>query len=84
MGPERELAVFRGPTALKQALTEARRRMGRPRKGERAVGTATKSLRLSLDEWAQLERLAEKKGKTVHALIRAALAAMVERARRAA
>lgn len=80
MRTDREQAVFRGPGALQRALAEARARMGRPRKGERAVGTAARSVRLSVDLWEELERVAEKQGTTVHALIRVAIAAMLKRA----
>jgi hypothetical protein len=70
----------RGPKALERALAWARSKRGRPKKGERAVGTETRSVRLSKAAWKALEETAEKEGTTVHALIREAIAARVRRA----
>jgi predicted DNA-binding ribbon-helix-helix protein len=66
--------VFKGPGALDRALKAARAsRLGRPKKGSQAVGTAAKSLRLSNDQWAALEDLARKRRTTLHALLRKAV-----------
>jgi hypothetical protein len=72
--------VFKGPGALERALSTARAmRMGRPKKGAKAVGTATKSLRLSKDEWAELERVAEKRRTTLHAIMRDAVLSVLRK-----
>ncbi len=72
--------VFKGPGALDRALAAARSaKMGRPKKGSQAVGTAAKSLRLSNDQWAALELLAEKRRKTLHAIMREAVLSVLRR-----
>lgn len=72
--------VFKGPGALSRALTAARAaRMGRPKKGTTAVGTAAKSLRLSTDQWAALEHLAEKRRTTLHAIMRDAVLSVLRK-----
>jgi hypothetical protein len=76
--PER--LVFRGPGALERALSAAREmRMGRPKKGAKAVGTAAKSLRLANDQWAALELLAEERHTTLHAIMREAVLSVLRK-----
>ena len=70
----------RGPEALQMALTWARAKRGRPKKGERASGTATKTIRLPKAAWKKLAEIAKKQGTTVHALIREAISAKLGRA----
>jgi hypothetical protein len=65
----------RGPSAIQKALAWARTKRGRPKKGERAAGTVTRSVRLPEAAWKALERVAKKEGTTVHALIRQAVLA---------
>lgn len=68
------ISFGRGPEALQRALTWARAKRGRPKKGERAAGTVTRSLRLPEAAWKALEKAAKRQGTTVHALIRQAIA----------
>jgi hypothetical protein len=63
----------RGPAAREKAL-EFMRGRGRPKKGTTPEGTATKSLRLPVKVWAEIERVAEKRGVSVHAAMREAIA----------
>lgn len=73
-------AVFKGPGALDRALAAARAaRMGRPKKGAKAVGTAAKSLRLGNDQWAALELLAKKRHTTLHAIMREAVLSVLRK-----
>lgn len=69
------VAFGRGPAAIQKAMAWARTRRGRPKKGERASGTRTRSVRLPHAAWKELERVAKKEGTTVHALIRQAILA---------
>lgn len=79
MEPER-YTVFKGPGALDRALVAARAaRTGRPKKGEKAVGTAAKSLRLAMDQWAALERLAQQRKTTLHAIMREAVLSVLRK-----
>lgn len=64
----------RGPAALRRALDWSRVKRGRPKKGEKAQGTVTRSLRLPETAWKALEKAARRQGVTVHALIRQAIA----------
>lgn len=64
----------RGPEGLQAALEYMRAKRGRPKKGETATGTSTKSIRLATTEWAELERIAKKRRITLHALVRESLA----------
>jgi hypothetical protein len=65
----------RGQAGLKRALEWARVRKGRPKKGEKAAGTVTKTVRLPEAAWKALEKVAKNEGTTVHALIRQAVLA---------
>jgi len=70
----RTVSFGRGPEALRRALDWSRTKRGRPRKGEQAAGTVTRSLRLPEAAWKALEKAARKQKTTVHALIRQAIA----------
>jgi hypothetical protein len=67
----------RGPEGLKKGLEWLRR--GRPKKGQVAEGTSTRSLRLPDRAWEELDRIAKERGITTHALVREALAKLVLR-----
>jgi hypothetical protein len=62
----------RGPKALEAVLKVGRmhRRRGHPGKGAERIPTSRRSLRLPDTSWEALERQAEKRGTTVHALLR--------------
>lgn len=64
----------RGKAGLKRALAWSRAKRGRPKKGEAAEGTSTRSVRLPIKVWDELEREAERRGVTLHALLREAVA----------
>jgi predicted DNA-binding ribbon-helix-helix protein len=65
--------AFRGRG--KEAFENARRFMsavrGRPRKGEEAIGTSTRTLRLPNNVWQELEALATQHEMSLHMLVRA-------------
>lgn len=54
-------------------------RRGRPRRGSETGPTVTKSVRLPPEVWAQLQERASAEGVPLHALLRAALIAWLER-----
>lgn len=64
----------RGPAGLRNARAYFAAVRGRPKDGEKPVGTATRSLRLPLDAWAELERRAAEEGVSLHKLMRTILA----------
>lgn len=66
--------IGRGPAGMRAVLEHQRAKRGRPKKGETATGTSTKSIRLATTEWAELERIAKKRRMTLHALVRESLA----------
>lgn len=69
----------RGPAALQKVLAEARAsRAGRPRKGEVAEGTDTRSVRLPRGAWRALDALAKARGVTAHALMCSAIQREIE------
>ena len=70
----KSVSFGRGPAALQRALDWSRTKRGRPKHGERATGTITRSLRLPEAAWKALEKIAKQQGTTVHALIRQAIA----------
>lgn len=70
----------RGAEGLAKALAWSRSKRGRPKKGERAEGTVTRSVRLPKAAWKALEAIAKKSDTTVHALIREAIADELRRA----
>jgi hypothetical protein len=72
--------VRRGPEALQEVLAHARAKRGRPKKGETAAGTSTKSLRLTDAEWALLEKQAKRQRVSLHALLRQAVAELLRKA----
>lgn len=70
----------RGPEGLRAALEYSRAKRGRPKKGEAAPGSTTKSLRMTAAEWAALERIAKKRGIALHALLRESLTETIRKA----
>jgi hypothetical protein len=76
----RSIVFGRGPSAIQRALAWAGGKRGRPKKGERAAGTVTRSVRLPETAWRALERVAKREGTTVHAVIRRAILAKLRRA----
>lgn len=70
----KSVSFGRGPAALQRAIDWSRGKRGRPKKGEKATGTVTRSLRLPEAAWIALEKAARRQGTTVHALIRQAIA----------
>jgi len=70
----KSVSFGRGPAALQRALDWSRVKRGRPKKGEKAAGTVTRSVRLPEVAWRALEKAARRQGITVHALIRQAIA----------
>jgi hypothetical protein len=60
----------RGPEGRRSARAFFATVRGRPRKGETAAGTTTRSLRLADAVWTELERIAAERNTTVHALLR--------------
>jgi hypothetical protein len=52
--------VGQGPDRYRAVLDYARAKRGRPKKGETAAGTSTKSLRLTEAEWSLLEKRAKR------------------------
>jgi hypothetical protein len=64
----------RGHDALRAGFEYLRAKRGRPKKGEQAVGTKSRSLKLSNVEWSLLEQRAKRQRTTVHALLRRAVA----------
>ncbi|HET9929477.1 MAG TPA: hypothetical protein VFQ35_02270 [Polyangiaceae bacterium] len=54
-------------------------RIGRPKKGTKAVGTTAKSLRLANDQWAALKLLAEERHMTLHAIMREAVLSVLRK-----
>ncbi len=54
-------------------------RRGRPRRGQETGPTVTKSVRLPPEVWERLQERARAEGKPLHALVRFALLAWLER-----
>jgi hypothetical protein len=82
--PEMDLtqASRRNPYAARIAREgyTVRLTRGRPRKGEEAGPTVTKSVRLPPEVWERLKERARVEGVPLHALLRAALLAWLEHA----
>lgn len=74
LDPKTTVTLGRGAEGLAMArgLTAALRR-GRPKRGEVAVGTTARSVRLSTSEWAALELLATERGIAPNAAMREAI-----------
>lgn len=64
----------RGEEGLRKAREYFAAVRGRPRKGETAVGTSTRSLRLPDPTWVELERKAAELGVPLHQLVRRVIA----------
>lgn len=76
LDPETTISFGRGPEGLRRlrAYQELMQpRPGRPKKGERASGSSGRSVRLPDAVWAELERLADARGVSAHALMRQAI-----------
>lgn len=72
---DKAVVLGRGPEGLKKGLEWLREgRRGRPKKGEKPVGTVVKSLKLPEEMWRALEQKAQERGVTLHALLREAVA----------
>jgi hypothetical protein len=72
--------VGQGPDGYRAVVAYARAKRGRPKKGEKAVGTTTKSVRLTDAEWSLLKKRAEREHISVHALLRQAVAELLRKA----
>lgn len=59
----------RGTDGMRRAMEYARATRGRPRNGEKAAGSSARSLRLSDDAWAEIERAAEQRKVPVSRLL---------------
>lgn len=70
----------RGAAGLRRAKALLSTKRGRPKKGERAEGSSPRSVRLPDRVWKQLEEEAERRGESVHALLREAIAKWLEKA----
>jgi predicted DNA-binding ribbon-helix-helix protein len=64
----------RGVEGRANALAFTRAVRGRPPKGNKAIGTSTRSLRFTNDVWEQLEAEAAEREVTLHALLRVIVA----------
>lgn len=75
------VSLGRGEEGRRMALGYARVvRTGRPKKGETAVGTSVRSLRLYNPEWQALEDVAAERGMSTHAAMREAVVQWLARA----
>lgn len=74
------VSLGRGEEGRRMALGYARIVRGRPKKGETAIGTSVRSLRLYTPEWAALEAVAEERGMSTHAAMREAVVQWLARA----
>jgi len=72
--PKHTLYFGRGPEGLRKLREHVSRKRGRPKKGATAEGTATKTVRFPIKVWEELERSAKKRGVSVHAAMREAIA----------
>lgn len=71
-------AGTRNPYAQRVAAQGIRPRTGRPRRGEASEPTRPHSVRLSESVWDALKEAAERRGVTVHAAVRLAIATLLE------
>lgn len=75
------VSLGRGEEGRRMALGYARAvRAGRPKKGETAVGTSVRSLRLYNPEWLAVDEVAAKRGMSTHAAMREAIVQWLARA----
>lgn len=70
----------RGAAGLRRAKALLSTKRGRPKKGQRAEGSTPRSVRLPDRVWERLEEEAERRGQSVHALLREAIAKWLETA----
>ena len=68
------VVLGRGAEGLRKARALLAASRGRPRKGARAGGSTPRSIRFSDSMWRDLERRAERRGITLHALLREVIA----------
>ena len=81
LNPRTSVTLGRGEEGLKMAQGLARAlRRGRPKKGEVAIGTAARSVRLPTDEWKALEQLALERKITPNTAMREAIVHWIARA----
>lgn len=71
-------AGSRNPYAQRVAAQGIRPRTGRPRRGEASEPTRPHSVRLSETVWDALKEAAERRGVSVHAAVRLAIATLLE------
>lgn len=76
VGPD-AISFGRGPKALKKAIEHMRARRGRPKAGQKADGSSPRSVRLPDATWEALEVRAKARKTTVHALLREAVAKLL-------
>jgi hypothetical protein len=84
LDPETAISFGRGAEGLARAREFSalmRSQPGRPRRGAPAPGSAGRTVRLPDAVWAEVERFAEKRGVTAHAIMREAIVRWVLDAR---
>jgi hypothetical protein len=87
LDPETAISFGRGAEGLQRARAFSallRPARGRPKKGGAASGSSGRSVRLPDAVWEELERIAEARGASAHALMREAIVRWVLDARGAA
>ena len=70
---ETGVSFGRGEEGLKLARSWSRAVRGRPKKGVRAGGTSTRSIRLQNEEWAAVDAFAKARHLTPHGALREAI-----------
>jgi hypothetical protein len=87
LDPETAISFGRGAEGLRRARAFSallRPARGRPKKGGTVTGSSGRSVRLPDMVWAELERIAEARGASAHALMREAIVRWVLDARETA
>jgi len=74
-------ATSRPNPFIGRLATEARTRRGRPKRGTETGGSTTRGIRFSDSAWERLKQCAEAEGVSLHAYLRAAVAAAEARSR---
>lgn len=69
VNPETSVPMGRGPEGMRRAMAFSRAVRGRPRKGQRAVGSSARSVRLSDEAWAEIDRVAAERQMPVARLL---------------
>jgi hypothetical protein len=84
LDPETAISLGRGAEGLRRARAFSallRPTRGRPKKGEAVPGSSGRSVRLPDAVWDELQRIAEARGASAHALMREAIVRWVLDAR---